>query len=516
MRLTLMDQVDRIPPSGLHLLANLAPTISVCHSLVMLATWRRGVVSSSLLLIGYTLAVLYGYNVLRYVPQALPLAWIAYTWITSSISRASGTKESDGATTRRINVTLRQLEDLADFVAALRDELVVPLVTVLSWNGTVPSTGAVATFLIASWPLWIICVLPRNMWLLPIYTASTTVARIYESEYVLVVRSAVQACSTEIGSRLWAFAVDHAPTLTRTAVRIAKYACEHLCTLLHHIRAGEARVGVQLFPPFPIASLELRHVVLFVGLVALTWCAPWAKLLRMALWRSALIRRTVLGVVACLSGSNTLEHAWRTSKPKVATVGKTQKYETRFEFAIYENQRWWIGLDWTAALLPNERPSWSDSDNNPVEPPAAFSLPRPTRTAAPSDRPSLVDYRVSEWRWTDPEWTVDGAQFITSTVYTPHDTEADEKLVRETQTASAPVLDAADRHQASVEALVDIPGIAHNPVTMSVDNEGWEYGDNTWGKLSKNNGLGRYTRRRRWIRHAVLVQTVEKGVKSSD
>jgi len=29
-----------------------------------------------------------------------------------------------------------------------------------------------------------------------------------------------------------------------------------------------------------------------------------------------------------------------------------------FRFEIQENQRWWMGLDWTSALLPQERPSW--------------------------------------------------------------------------------------------------------------------------------------------------------------
>jgi hypothetical protein len=29
-----------------------------------------------------------------------------------------------------------------------------------------------------------------------------------------------------------------------------------------------------------------------------------------------------------------------------------------FKFELHENQRWWMGLDWTSALLPQERPSW--------------------------------------------------------------------------------------------------------------------------------------------------------------
>jgi hypothetical protein len=29
-----------------------------------------------------------------------------------------------------------------------------------------------------------------------------------------------------------------------------------------------------------------------------------------------------------------------------------------FRFEVHENHRWWMGLDWTSALLPQERPSW--------------------------------------------------------------------------------------------------------------------------------------------------------------
>ncbi|WFD36752.1 hypothetical protein MCUN1_003639 [Malassezia cuniculi] len=520
-----MDQVDRVPPSGMHLLVILAPTINLLHTFISLATWRRGAVSSWMLLIAYTLTCFYGYEVLRYAPQVLPLAWIIYTWITSSVARASGSKSASGASSQSINRTLAQLDDLADFAAALRDELFVPLTSMLSWKGTVPSTGAVATFLIFSWPIWLICMLPRNLWQLPFYTVSTTLGRIFASGPALVVREAVGKHAVVLGDKTYVFAQEHAPKLTASVLHVSKIVGAHLCPALRSLGAGQTRIGINLIPPFPIASFELRHVFLFVGLIALTWCAPWAKLLRMTLWRSAIFRHSILSVLSLLSGSETLALAWRTSRPfhrrEKKKVGSVQEYETRFEFAIFENQRWWIGLDWTAALLPNERPSWSDSDNNPVAPPAAFTLPRPSRSYTPSQQhPGLVDSRVSEWRWVDPEWTVDGAQFITSTVYKPHDVETDEKRVREANaTGAAAVTDATDRHHEEAQALAldeDVPGLARNPVTMSVDPEGWEYGDNSWDKLSKTNGIGRYTRRRRWIRRAVLVQTVEKGIKRTD
>ena len=527
-RLTLMDVVDRVPPSGMHLLVILAPVVHALHGFVVLATWQRGAVASWLLLIAYTLICLYGYDVLRYAPQALPLAWIAYTWITSTVARASGTQSARGATSRSISRTLAELDDLADFCAALRDEVLTPLGAVLSWRSTVPSTAAVATFLVVSWPFWFMCVLPRSMWLLPIYSVETTAARVWASAPVAAARGVARECAHALGAALLAQASMHAPRVTQALLTAAAHIRAGAASALATMHVCNTRLTLQLVPPFPIASLELRHVLLFTGLLALTWCAPWAKLVRRALWHSALVRHVVLTALRILSGSDTLVLAWRTSRPArhvhaqtPQAPAKALEYETVFEFAIFENQRWWIGLDWTAALLPNERPSWSDADNNPVAPPAAFTLPRAKCTYVPSERAGLVDRRKSEWVWIDPEWTVDGAQFITSTAYTPHDASADEKRVHETSEAAlGAVTDAADRHKAEALALsgADVPGLVREPAPAprAVDPEGWEYGDNSWDKLSKIRSMGCYTRRRRWVRRAVLAQTVEKGIKRSD
>ena len=32
--------------------------------------------------------------------------------------------------------------------------------------------------------------------------------------------------------------------------------------------------------------------------------------------------------------------------------------DVQVQFTVFENQRWWVGLDWTHALLPGERASW--------------------------------------------------------------------------------------------------------------------------------------------------------------
>lgn len=59
-----------------------------------------------------------------------------------------------------------------------------------------------------------------------------------------------------------------------------------------------------------------------------------------------------------------------TFRPKVEAVSDKQEADAAdeaeekagepiyFKFEVHENQRWWMGLDWTSALLPQERPSW--------------------------------------------------------------------------------------------------------------------------------------------------------------
>lgn len=44
----------------------------------------------------------------------------------------------------------------------------------------------------------------------------------------------------------------------------------------------------------------------------------------------------------------------------------------------------------------------------------------------------------------------------------------------------------------------------------SVDEAGWQYGDNHFEKMGPKGGLGKYTRRRAWVRRAGLVERCER------
>ena len=117
------------------------------------------------------------------------------------------------------------------------------------------------------------------------------------------------------------------------------------------------------------------HIIFLVsGSLVLLYNAPWFAVLRRALWHSLVVRFFCRIVFGILVGGRGLTREFKRgragfrlfrgrskSQSKVSTLGpqkEGQGADVHFLFTIFENQRWWIGLDWTQALLPNERPSW--------------------------------------------------------------------------------------------------------------------------------------------------------------
>jgi Integral peroxisomal membrane peroxin len=177
--------------------------------------------------------------------------------------------------------------------------------------------------------------------------------------------------------------------------------------------ASSSAFIIPLLPPYPLFSLTTSSMLLWIGTLVLTWTSPFAALLRHALWRSALVRYlsrkglqlltlghwsyvdadgndkmrhySLLGSFGQTShvapthiygklGQDPFEISGETlpapqilknsesegeAGERALEERKVERHEdVVYQFSIYENQRWWVGLDWTAALLPQERPSW--------------------------------------------------------------------------------------------------------------------------------------------------------------
>jgi hypothetical protein len=195
--------------------------------------------------------------------------------------------------------------------------------------------------------------------------------------------------------------------------------------------------------------IPVRILVGLSGTAILTYRAPFARLLRAAIWRSAFVRWALYRAWAGLSGIPMISPVPGPTVGAVANTTVTAKL--RFAFTAYENQRWWVGLDWTAALLPGERPSWCSASQAPLAPPAMFALPAPTTVFLPDENvPDAREKRTATWAWAEAEWQV---------------------VVRRDGDPSA-----------------EVQGEENLEVT---DADGWVYGDNKWESHSGKGGIGK-------------------------
>ncbi|GJE96712.1 integral peroxisomal membrane peroxin-domain-containing protein [Phanerochaete sordida] len=319
------------------------------------------------------------------------------------------------------------------------------------------------------------------------------------------------------------------------------------------------RVLAFVYPPYLLITLtsfvRMRTLLGIAGTLVILHRAPFAILIRRALWRSAYIRWGVYWTWAKVSGTP-LPATTRPpqSDVSISVTAATNKAPgtadekqpntpvnaIRFLFTVYENQRWWMGLDWTAALLPGERPSWCSRSLQPCAPPAAFSLPPPTTVYIPEpdarkgkapDAPRRWTKRTATWWWEEPEWKVvvrkEGAGAATR-VERPLPAPAEDasgagasatKILRAAGKFRGASLDLSperrarelDAAQPAKEAGTpdgekDEARAGEEPYS---DADGWVYADNKWEGGSAKGGMGKYTRFRRWTRVAVLSETVE-------
>ncbi|KAL0580342.1 hypothetical protein V5O48_001679 [Marasmius crinis-equi] len=275
------------------------------------------------------------------------------------------------------------------------------------------------------------------------------------------------------------------------------------------------RVCASLYVPYLALThyVPLRIIAGVAGTVALSWCSPWSIVIRSALDRSAWCRWGAYRTWSFLSGqplpprSQPVEGFSDTKPTEPANV-------LRFLFTIYENQRWWMGLDFSAALLPSERPSWSTQSQQAVAPPNLFTLPEDSVVYLP-DRQGRRVKRTATWKWEEPEWKVlikreDG---VTNRVEKPLPATKEEttstgmlmkKMKEMNSNAGTSTTPKGDN---DIEAADDED--SGEDEDLATDADGWVYGDNKWENRSGKGGMGKYTRYRRWTRVAIVVEHVE-------
>lgn len=279
------------------------------------------------------------------------------------------------------------------------------------------------------------------------------------------------------------------------------------------------RVTAILYIPYSVLAflVRLRVIIAVTGTIMLTWRAPWAITAREGLWSSAWFRWSVYHLWSFISGQPLppVSQSYPvTTKFKTKTNSKTDGAEItpaepmRFLFTVYENQRWWMGLDWTAALLPQERPAWSTASEEPVSPPSAFILPPPTTVYLPHERGRTK--HTATWTWEEDEWRVlrrlEGSS--TSRVERPLPSLKEEVPSSRLLKAAGMGRDVKDVVHSS-ENEKEEEGEESESDELFTDTDGWIYADNKWEGGSGKGSMGKYTRYRRWTRIAVLNETVE-------
>lgn len=328
--------------------------------------------------------------------------------------------------------------------------------------------------------------------------------------------------------------------------------------------------------PFTLIITKLlgtQNLFLVIGSITILWSAPWFTLFRKLIWRSRFLRLIFrIGLRICLLGgigvwdeirrgahhgesirlipsrtsnlnpdpnenSTNCDDGFQSAMVKDSRdkeMGE-QKQEIEVRFTIFENQRWWMGLDWTSTLLPHERPNWTDSSHTPVPGPTDFNLPNPTITTSG---------KKITWKWIDRDWLISKASpgllnqkdksskpnplssplrlSMKSILNSSSSNDLHHGLMNRSEATQARSVGSLSlgHHGASelekdLKEAVAFSGLSSDvmiegedpSVPWDVDTNGWQYGDNHWEKLSRKAGIGRYTRRRAWVRRAVMIST---------
>lgn len=222
-----------------------------------------------------------------------------------------------------------------------------------------------------------------------------------------------------------------------------------------------------------------RTVLLVTGLYVLTYNSTYLRVTRKLLWKIKLARLLVFYLTG-LDFSRARNHSLFAAA--FAKVQKNTLFNTdgnldeagegnksvRFTYAIYENQRRWLGIGWTSNLLSYERTPWTDEFLNELSSIDSFQLPNPENNnySFGSQQSNQLTLNGAKWRWVDKTWRLDLTNDGSITL--PNS--------KRSKTSASPAAD-----------------------------EGFIFYDNTWKKPTTEDTFSKYTRRRRWIRTAELV-----------
>ena len=152
-----------------------------------------------------------------------------------------------------------------------------------------------------------------------------------------------------------------------------------------------------------------------------------------------------------------------------------------------------MGLDWTAALLPQERPAWSTALEEPISPPSAFVLPPPTTVFLPHEKGRAK--HTATWTWEEDEWRVlrklEGSS--TSRIERPLPSLKEEVPSSRLLKAAGMMKDVKDAAHLSHEKKDKENEEEEHPEPDEplTDTDGWIYAGNKWEGNSEKGSMGK-------------------------
>lgn len=349
------DLLLATPPALLKLFALSAPIINLAATLALLVTWKHPSFWGSLLvLLAWWATCLFGYGVAKYGLNAAVLAFILVDYL-STARRSAGSLAHPATSLRHrprpatlspaaYSQLLASAQVVAEHVQAFRTSVVHPLSLHFSFTPLRPATRApaydTAWFLVTSYPFYL-----AVTYLVPLkylFLTAGTVALLWQAPFFATLRAI-----------LW----------RSTAVR---WACHLALALLrggYGVRTEWNRTRSGLGLPGWIGALTRKAS----SSIAATAEAVAAEERPVKVQRA----RTSSGSLPATPGAAAVSGV--AAAPEVPSKGERELAQTaagptaaagavgddvEVQFTVFENQRWWVGLDWTQALLPGERASW--------------------------------------------------------------------------------------------------------------------------------------------------------------
>lgn len=239
---------------------------------------------------------------------------------------------------------------------------------------------------------------------------------------------------------------------------------------------------VFLTPVYLIVSFFVippRIILLVIGIYILTYHSAYLRVTRKMLWKIKFVRLLCFYLTGLdfLTARNHGLFAAALAKVKASNLqtattsnglAGTDGKPVRFTYAIYENQRRWLGIGWTSNLLSYERTPWTDEFLNESSSIESFTLPNAedSNYSFGSQQSLQLVTNGASWRWVDKTWRLD----LTN------------------------------------DGAITLPNNKRSKTTANpAPDDGYIYYDNVWKKPTTEDSFGKYTRRRRWIRTAELV-----------